>query len=129
MDNQQIWPRYHQLGRGTHRALADAREKGAGQKYLIQHSAGSGKSNSIAWLSRQLIGLTKNNQPVFDSIIIITDRTCAGQPDSTSTIRQFTQVASTVRNTPTASGELRRLIEEGKKSHHYHRTEIPPHSG
>ena len=92
VDNQQIWPRYHQLD-VVRQALADAREKGAGQKYLIQHSAGSGKSNSIAWLSRQLIGLTKDNQPVFDSIIIITDRRVLDSQIH-KTIRQFTQVAS-----------------------------------
>ena len=112
VDNQQIWPRYHQLD-VVRRALADAREKGAGQKYLIQHSAGSGKSNSIAWLSRQLIGLTKGNQPVFDSIIIITDRRVLDNQIN-RTIRQFTQVASTVGHAD-SSGDLRRFIEEGKK--------------
>ena len=112
VDNQQIWPRYHQLD-VVRQALADAREKGAGQKYLIQHSAGSGKSNSIAWLSRQLIGLTKGNQPIFDSIIIITDRRVLDSQIH-KTIRQFTQVASNTEHADT-SGELRRLIEEGKK--------------
>ena len=112
VDNRQIWPRYHQLD-VVRQALADAREKGAGQKYLIQHSAGSGKSNSIAWLSRQLIGLTKNNQPIFDSIIIITDRRVLDSQIH-KTIRQFTQVASNTEHADT-SGELRRLIEEGKK--------------
>ena len=112
VDNQQIWPRYHQLD-VVRQALADAREKGAGQKYLIQHSAGSGKSNSIAWLSRQLIGLTKDNQPIFDSIIIITDRRVLDSQIH-KTIRQFTQVASNAEHADT-SGELRRLIEEGKK--------------
>ena len=63
----QIWPRYHQLD-VVRRLLADAGDRGAGQRYLIQHSAGSGKSNSIAWLAHQLIGLEKDDAPVFDSI-------------------------------------------------------------
>ena len=112
VDGKQIWPRYHQLDvvRG---ALADAREKGAGQKYLVQHSAGSGKSNSIAWLSRQLIPLTKEGRNVFDSIIVITDRVVLdSQIDRT--IRQFTQVSSTVGHAD-SSGDLRRFIEDGKK--------------
>ena len=112
VEGKQIWPRYHQLD-VVRKALADAREKGAGEKYLIQHSAGSGKSNSIAWLSRQLIGLTKDNQPIFDSIIIITDRRVLDSQIH-KTIRQFTQVASNAEHADT-SGELRRLIEEGKK--------------
>ena len=69
----QIWPRYHQLD-VVRRLLADAGAHGAGRRYLIQHSAGSGKSNSIAWLAHQLIGLTRDDAPVFDSIIVVTDR-------------------------------------------------------
>jgi len=69
----QIWPRYHQLD-VVRRLLADAQARGAGRRYLIQHSAGSGKSNSIAWLGYQLIGLKKNDASVFDSIIVVTDR-------------------------------------------------------
>ena len=112
VDNRQIWPRYHQLD-VVRQALADVRDSGAGQKYLIQHSAGSGKSNSIAWLSRQLIGLSKEGQPVFDSIIVITDRVVLDNQIN-RTIRQFTQVASTVGHAD-SSGDLRRFIEEGKK--------------
>ena len=111
-DNSQIWPRYHQLD-VVRQALADAREKGAGEKYLIQHSAGSGKSNSIAWLSRQLITLSRNGRTVFDSIIVITDRVVLDSQIN-RTIRQFTQVASTVGHAD-SSGDLRRFIEEGKK--------------
>src|SRR5947207_11226229 len=59
----QIWPRYHQLD-VVHRLLADTQQLGAGQRYLIQHSAGSGKSNSIAWLAHQLIGLRKDDASV-----------------------------------------------------------------
>ena len=69
----QVWPRYHQLD-VVRRLLADAKANGVGRRYLIQHSAGSGKSNSIAWLAHQLIGLTRDDAPVFDSIIVVTDR-------------------------------------------------------
>ena len=65
----QVWPRYHQLD-VVRRLLADAAKHGAGRRYLIQHSAGSGKSNSIAWLAHQLIGLKRDDAPVFDSIIV-----------------------------------------------------------
>ena len=69
----QIWPRYHQLD-AVRELLADAGARGAGKRYLVQHSAGSGKSFSIAWLAHQLIRLEKDDAPVFDSIIVVTDR-------------------------------------------------------
>ena len=69
-----IFPRYHQLD-AVRRMIGDAREKGAGNNYLIQHSAGSGKSNTIAWLAYHLANLhDEHQQAVFDSIIVITDR-------------------------------------------------------
>ena len=112
MDNRQIWPRYHQLD-VVRKLLADVRQNGAGRKYLVQHSAGSGKSNSIAWVARQLIGVEHQGKPAFDSIIIITDRVALDR-QLNGTIRQFTQVASTVGHAD-RSGDLRRFIEEGKK--------------
>ena len=70
-----IFPRYHQLD-AVRKLLADTKEKGVGEHYLIQHSAGSGKSNSIAWLAHQLASLHGNDEEaVFDSVIVITDRT------------------------------------------------------
>ena len=108
----QIWPRYHQLDL-VRRVLADVRGSGAGQKYLVQHSAGSGKSNSIAWLARQLIESRTDRKPTFDSIIVITDRRVLDDQIN-QTIKQFTQVNSTLGHAET-SGELRLLIEEGKK--------------
>ncbi len=90
----QIWPRYHQLD-VVRKLLADAAEHGAGRRYLIQHSAGSGKSNSIAWLAHQLIGLAKDDAPVFDSIIVVTDRRILDQ-QIRDTIKQFAQVGATV---------------------------------
>ena len=85
----QTWPRYHQLD-VVRRLLADAAVSGTGKRYLIQHSAGSGKSNSIAWLAHQLIGLTKAGNPVFDSIIVVTDRRILDRQIH-DTIRQFTR--------------------------------------
>ena len=108
----QIWPRYHQLD-VVRRLLADAAENGAGKRYLIQHSAGSGKSNSIAWLAHQLIGLVKDDIPVFDSIIVVTDRRILDKQIQ-DTIRQFAQVGATVGKTD-SSDDLRRFLETGKK--------------
>lgn len=70
-----IFPRYHQLT-AVRQILADARKNGIGRKYLIQHSAGSGKSKSIAWLAHQLHGLydTSGENHLFDSVIVVTDR-------------------------------------------------------
>ena len=109
---QQIWPRYHQLD-VVRRLLADADAHGAGRRYLIQHSAGSGKSNSIAWLAHQLIGLTRDDRPVFDSIIVVTDRVILDR-QITQTIRRYAQVSATVGHAD-RSGDLRRFIEQGKK--------------
>ena len=108
----QIWPRYHQLD-VVRRLLADAATNGAGRRYLIQHSAGSGKSNSIAWLAHQLIGLARNGAPVFDSIIVVTDRRILDR-QIRDTIRQYAQVGATVGHAD-RSGDLRRFIESGKK--------------
>ena len=108
----QIWPRYQQL-EVVRRLLADARKHGAGRRYLIQHSAGSGKSFSIAWLAHQLIPLEKDGAPVFDSIIVVTDRRILDK-QICDTIRQYAQVGSTVGHAE-HSGDLRRFIEQGKK--------------
>ena len=108
----QIFPRYHQLD-VVRKLLRDAREHGAGKRYLIQHSAGSGKSNSIAWLAHQLIGLKKDDAEVFDSIIVVTDRRILDQ-QIRDTIKQFAQVGATVGHAE-HSGDLRKFIEGGKK--------------
>jgi type I restriction enzyme R subunit len=113
---KQVWPRYHQLG-VVRQALADVRAQGAGRRYLIQHSAGSGKSNSIAWLAHQLISLKRDGDQakaeVFDSVIVVTDRRLLDDQIQT-TIKQFMQVGATVGHAE-RSGDLRRFIEEGKK--------------
>ena len=109
---KQVWPRYHQL-RLVRQALDAVRAHGAGKRYLIQHSAGSGKSNSIAWLAHQLIGLKRNDQAVFDSVIVVTDRRILDSQIQ-ATIKQFMQVGATVGHAE-RSGDLRKFIEEGKK--------------
>ena len=109
---EQIWPRYHQLD-VVRRLLADASTRGVGPKYLIQHSAGSGKSNSIAWLAHQLIGLEQDGGALFDSVIVVTDRRLLDK-QIRDTIKQFTQVGSVVGHAE-SSGHLRTLLQEGKR--------------
>lgn len=108
----QIFPRYHQLD-VVRKLLVHAGQQGAGVRYLIQHSTGSGKSNSIAWLAHQLITLKKDDSDVFDSIIVITDRRILDK-QIRDTIKQFAQVSSTVGHAE-HSGDLRKFIEGGKK--------------
>ena len=108
----QIWPRYHQLG-VVRQALADVRAAGVGRRYLIQHSAGSGKSNSIAWLAHQLIGVKRGDREIFDSVIVVTDRTILDDQIQ-RTIKQFMQVGATVGHAK-KSGDLRKYIEQGRK--------------
>ena len=109
---EQIWPRYHQLD-VVRRLLADASTRGVGPKYLIQHSAGSGKSNSIAWLAHQLIGLEEDGKTHFDSAIVVTDRRILDQ-QIRDTIKQFAQVGSVVGHAE-SSGHLRTLLQDGKR--------------
>ena len=109
---EQIWPRYHQLD-VVRRLLADASERGVGPKYLIQHSAGSGKSNSIAWLVHQLIGLENSGGSIFDSVIVVTDRRVLDK-QIRDTVKQFAQVSSVVGHA-SSSSRLRELLQEGKR--------------
>lgn len=109
---KQIWPRYHQLD-CVEKLLADVRQYGVGKRYLIQHSAGSGKSNSIAWLAHQLIGLEQDGRPMIDSVIVVTDRRILDK-QIRDTIKQFMQVKNTVvwaRH----SGDLKKAIQDGKR--------------
>ena len=108
----QVWPRYQQL-HVVRSLLTDAGNHGAGKRYLILHSAGSGKSNSIAWLAHQLIGLRKDDAPAFDSIIVVTDRRILDR-QIRDTIQQYAQVGATVGHASRA-GDLRGFIESGKK--------------
>ncbi|MTI85378.1 MAG: type I restriction endonuclease subunit R [Firmicutes bacterium] len=110
--HKQIFPRFHQL-MVVKALLADVKRNGAGQKYLIQHSAGSGKSNSIAWTAHQLVGLEKNGKNIFDSVIVVTDRINLDKQIK-NTIKQFMQVSNTVGHAE-SSGDLKKLITSGKK--------------
>lgn len=109
---RQIWPRYHQLD-CVEKLLADVQRNGVGKRYLIQHSAGSGKSNSIAWLAHQLIGLEKDGRPMIDSVLVITDRRVLDR-QIRDTIKQFMQVKNTV-TWAKHSADLRKAIEDGKR--------------
>ena len=109
---KQVFPRYHQLD-VVESLLADVKANGVGKKYLIQHSAGSGKSNSIAWLAHQLIGLEKDGHPMIDSVIVVTDRRILDK-QIRDTIKQFMQVANTVAWAE-HSGDLRKAITDGKR--------------
>lgn len=109
---KQIFPRYHQLD-CVEKLLADIKKNGVGQRYLIQHSAGSGKSNSIAWLAHQLIGLERNGRPIIDSVLVVTDRRILDK-QIRDTIKQFMQVQNTVAWAE-HSGDLRKAIADGKR--------------
>ena len=113
----QIFPRFHQLS-VVRALLADVRVHGVGRRYLVEHSAGSGKSNSIAWLAHQLVRVmrpdeTGKDKVVFDSIIVVTDRRILDK-QIRDTIKQFAQVSATVGHAE-SSTELREMIEAGKK--------------
>lgn len=110
-----VFPRYHQLGL-VRRLLPHAKAHRVGQRYLIQHSAGSGKSNSITWLAHQLVELTdtSNTDPVFDSVIVVTDRKVLDK-QIRDNIKQFAHVKGVVEAITEGSGQLRRALEEGKK--------------
>lgn len=108
-----LFPRYHQVD-CVRRLVDHAREHGPGQQYLIQHSAGSGKSNSIAWLAHRLSVLhDEEDKRVFDSIIVITDRRVLDR-QLQQTVRQFEQTLGLVENIDTTSKKLKTALEEGK---------------
>ncbi len=109
---KQIFPRYHQLD-VVKAVLGHVSHHGVGHRYLIQHSAGSGKSNSIAWLAHQLMALHNAKGPVFESVIVITDRRNLDKQIK-DTIKGFAQVGSNVGHA-THSGVLKDFIADGKK--------------
>ena len=110
-----IFPRYHQLF-AVRSILADAQEKGSGQKYLIQHSAGSGKSNSISWLAHQLVGLhdKSGKNHIFDTVIVVTDRRVL-DAQIRNNIKQFQQVKGVVEAITDGAKQLKEALEDGKK--------------
>ena len=107
-----IFPRYHQLDVVT-RLLADVKQNGSGHNYLIQHSAGSGKSNSIAWLAHRLTGLhNDNNEKIFKSVIIVTDRKVLDN-QLQDTVYQFDHVEGVVVKVDKNAQQLKEAIEAG----------------
>ena len=116
------FPRYHQLD-VVRRLIADTSRKGAGKRYLIQHSAGSGKSNSITWLAYQLIEAYPEstgsangrslNAPIFDSVIVVTDRRLLDK-QLRENIKEFSQVKNIVAPAY-SSKDLQAALENGKR--------------
>jgi len=105
-----IFPRFHQLD-AVRKITVDAREAGAGKNYLIQHSAGSGKSNSIAWLSYRLASLhNAEDQRIFDSVIIVTDRKVLDQ-QLQNTIYQFEHKTGVVQKIDKDSNQLASALD------------------
>ncbi|WP_281846771.1 type I restriction endonuclease subunit R [Olleya namhaensis] len=117
-----FFPRYHQMD-VVRKIIADASKKGVGQTYLIQHSAGSGKSNSITWAAYQLIetypensnvpGITDVERPLFDSVIVVTDRRLLDK-QIRDNIADFSEVKNIIAPAY-SSKELRDSLEQGKK--------------
>jgi len=117
-----FFPRYHQLD-VVRRLIADSAKNGVGQTYLIQHSAGSGKSNSITWAAYQLIetypesdsvpGCKGINNPLFDSVIVVTDRRLLDK-QLRDNIKEFSEVKNIVAPAY-SSRELKENLENGKR--------------
>ena len=107
-----IFPRFHQM-QVVRKVTTDARQSGAGKNYLIQHSAGSGKSNSIAWLSYRLSSLhDESNNRIFDSVIVITDRKVLDS-QLQNTIYQFEHKDGVVQKIDKDSTQLANAISAG----------------
>ena len=108
-----IFPRYHQLD-VVRRLTAAAEKDGTGHSYLVQHSAGSGKSNSIAWLAHGLRQLYRpDGSRLFDTVVVVTDRTVL-DTQLQQTIKQFEQTAGTVVPITKTSAQLREALQKGK---------------
>lgn len=113
-----IFPRYHQLD-ATRKLVADVLEKGAGQRYLIQHSAGSGKTNSIAWTAHFLADLhDAEHQKMFDSVLVVSDRNVldAQLREAIFDFERTTGVVASITNEHgSKSGQLSEALKDGKK--------------
>lgn len=107
-----VWPRYHQL-EVVRKLLAETRLNGVGNRYLIQHSAGSGKSNSITWLAYQLVGLLDGTQPLMDSVIVVTDRVNLDKQirDNIAAFKRLPNLVAWADSAET----LRKNLDSGKK--------------
>lgn len=107
-----IFPRFHQF-RVVEKLLNDVLKNNVGEKYLIQHSAGSGKSNSITWLAYRLVMAEIEEKKLFDSVVVVTDRKLLDRQISDN-IRKFLDVSSVVGRAG-SSRELKELLKDGKK--------------
>ncbi len=107
-----VWPRYHQLD-CVRKLLAETKAKGVGQRFLIQHSAGSGKSNSITWLAYQLVGLLNGTEALLDSVIVVTDRVNL-DTQIRNNIAAFKRLQNLVAWADSADS-LKNHLESGKK--------------
>lgn len=107
-----IWPRYHQMD-AVRKLLAATRSGGMGQKFLIQHSAGSGKSNSITWLAYQLVGLLDGTTPLLDTIIVVTDRVNLDNQirDNINAFKRLSNIVDWADSSET----LKNALQNGKK--------------
>lgn len=109
-----IFPRFHQLD-AVRKMMADAQALGTGRNYLIQHSAGSGKSNTIAWTAHRAITLhDANDKPVFDTAIIVTDRIVLDR-QLQRTVAQFAQTAGVVKTIDGTSKQLKAALAGGAR--------------
>lgn len=109
-----VFPRYHQL-QAVRRCIVDAKQRGAGRRYLIQHSAGSGKTFTISWLGHQLAEIhSDQNKPIFDSIVVISDRRVLDD-QLQHHLKQFSQVEGVVANVEDNSKQLKKALESGEK--------------
>ena len=120
-----IFPRYHQWD-AVLKLEADAREHGAGRSYLIQHSAGSGKSNTIAWIAHRLSTLhDANDRKVFDKVVVITDRVVLDR-QLQETIYQFEHAHGVVVKIDKDSQQLAEaLAGRAGADHHHDAAEVP----
>ncbi|WP_246120810.1 type I restriction endonuclease [Luteimonas granuli] len=112
-----IFPRYHQLD-ATRKLVADVHEQGAGQRYLIQHSAGSGKTNSIAWTAHFLADLHRDNKKVFDSVLVVSDRNVLDSQlqEAIFDFERTTGVVATITSdSGSKSAQLGQALKDGKK--------------
>ena len=108
-----IFPRYHQLD--AVRKLVNASRAGTGSNYLVQHSAGSGKSNTISWLGYRLASIhDEENRNVYDSVIVITDRKVLDR-QLQKTFQQFERVSGTLTGIDRSSAQLKEALEKGRK--------------
>lgn len=107
-----IWPRYHQLD-AVRTLVARTQKYSVGKRFLIQHSAGSGKSNTIPWLAYQLVMLLKNQEPLFDSVIVVTDRVNLDRQirDNINAFRRLSNIVGWADKSET----LRLMLQGGKK--------------